>query len=120
MHLEEKQLQAAPPRNVCELSWSGKAAGGSWPAAAAALTGMSPVPCCRPGPSSPCHLNLGTEPMMPKGADIGGAGGNCWPINPPVGKKFHFKIMAPNFCDSKKLLKKLGVGVGRKWIELSL
>ena len=28
--------------------------------------------------------------------------------------------LGPNFCASKKLLKKLGVGVGRKWIELSL
>ena len=26
----------------------------------------------------------------------------------------------PNFCASKKLLKKLGIGVGCKWIELSL
>ena len=28
--------------------------------------------------------------------------------------------LVPNFCASKKLLKKLGVVVGRKWIELSL
>ena len=28
--------------------------------------------------------------------------------------------LAPNFYASKKLLKKLGVGIGRKWIELSL
>ena len=28
--------------------------------------------------------------------------------------------LAPNFCASKKLLKKLGVGIGRKWIELTL
>ena len=32
----------------------------------------------------------------------------------------HPTPLAPNFCSSKKLLKKLGVGVGRKWIELSL
>ena len=31
-----------------------------------------------------------------------------------------FCALTPNFCASKKLLKKLGVGVGHKWIEQSL